>query len=241
MIILGDDFESSETDFGLLACKLVRTVLESFSNETTTKSSSSSSSLSPSKSKPHRFAENFSTLLSRTDSTKSSKFKFQLINYLNCLLACKHVGDHIMANEELNETSAREIYSIVNELVRAKQEIQLAFFLLKHFVDLFQFEYIYMKDRKFFYLVIHMMCIQTALSLESASTNALTDIDISLIAIYYQLLEDVIIILSTASPFDDGDDEDEDEDEDDEDDDLSDEDDDYLPGKKVFRDFIKFF
>lgn len=96
-----------------------------------------------------------------------------------------------------------------------------------------------MKDRKFFYFVIHVTCIQTALNLEAAGQQtSLDDTNLALMAILYQLLEDVIIILSTASPFDAGDDEeDEDEedyDDDEDDDDLDDDDDnDYLPGKKV--------
>lgn len=175
--------------------------------------------------------------MSRVDSNKS-KFKFQLVNYLNLLLSSKAVTDQVLGNEDLNETAAREIYSIMSEIFRSKQEVQLAFFLLKNFVDLFQFEYIYMKDRKFFYFIIHLTCIQMALNLENHSHHQLTDIDVSQISIYFKLLEDVIIILSTASPFDSaGEDDDDDDDESDPDGDNGDDDDDdfYTPNKKVTK------
>lgn len=186
---------------------------------------------------PHRFAVNFAMFLSKADSAKA-KFKFQLVNYVNYFLSSKTITESIVANADLSEETSTRVYSILSELFKSKHEIQLAFFLLKNFIDLFQFEYIYMKDRKFFYFVIHLLCIQTALNLENAAsslTSKLDEVDFNLMTIYYQLLEDVIIILSTASPFDDGDEdedseESEDDDEDDEDDD--DESDDRFMGKK---------
>jgi hypothetical protein len=188
---------------------------------------------------PHRFAVNFAMFLSKADSAKA-KFKFQLVNYVNYFLSSKTITESIVANADLSEETSTRVYSILSELFKSKHEIQLAFFLLKNFIDLFQFEYIYMKDRKFFYFVIHLLCIQTALNLENAASSGVTskldEVDFNLMTIYYQLLEDVIIILSTASPFDDGD-EDEDEyeeseDDDEDEDDDDDESDDRFIGKK---------
>lgn len=199
--------ESTEMDdLAFVACKLIRFVFE------TTKAVENS--------KYHKFHENFKQFLTIIDTTKS-KFKFQLINYLNSMLTCKPLTDTFQDDSDLNDFVSSKIYSILNELFKSKQEIQLAFYLLKHFLDLFQFEYIYMKDRKFFYFLIHLMCIQTALSLEEKSNGK--DADLALMSIYYQLLEDVIIILSTASPFDTVDDDNSEEDEYDDDEDEEEE------------------
>lgn len=199
---------------------------------------------------PHRFAVNFAMFLSKADSAKA-KFKFQLVNYVNYFLSSKTITESIVANADLSEETSTRVYSILSELFKSKHEIQLAFFLLKNFIDLFQFEYIYMKDRKFFYFVIHLLCIQTALNLENAASSGVTskldEVDFNLMTIYYQLLEDVIIILSTASPFDDGDEDEESEeseDDDEDEDDDDDESDDRFMGKKhvkkVFYSSLKF-
>lgn len=176
---------------------------------------------------PHRFGVNFTSLLAKIEATKTSRFKFQLINYLNCLLSSKPIQNVLLHSTELNEATSSRVYAIMEELFKSKQETQLGFYLLRHFIDLFQFECIYMKDRRFFYFLIHLMCIQTALNLEKAADpSALAEVDFSLMTIYYQLLEDVIIILSTASPFeDDEDDDDEEEEEEDEDENSSDDED----------------
>ena len=66
-----------------------------------------------------------------------------------------------------------------------------------------------MKNRNFFYFIIHLLCIEIGFTLEEANkeSNRNDPIFFKVLAdtmsVYYGLLEEIIIILSTASPFDD--------------------------------------
>jgi hypothetical protein len=142
------------------------------------------------------------------------EFKFNLINYLNYFLEQEAVSKFFTFDEKTNEQSSNLMFSILNDLFRSKlstESKELAFILLNNFVKIFQFEFIYMKNRNFFYLIIHLLCIQISLNLENAADelthNKNKDVTSpsrlsSLMSICYSLLEEVIIILSTASPFD---------------------------------------
>ena len=69
-----------------------------------------------------------------------------------------------------------------------------------------------MKNRNFFYFIIHLLCIEIGFTLEEANKESNRNHSILLkdladiISVYYGLLEEIIIILSTASPFDDNED-----------------------------------
>ncbi|RNA12963.1 neurochondrin -like protein [Brachionus plicatilis] len=100
------------------------------------------------------------------------------------------------------------VMSILSDVFKSKVKPlvqEQAFLVLSNFVSLYDFEPVYMKDRSFFYLLIHLLCIQLSLSLhKSYETNELS-VDQELMnkmSVYYGLLEQVIKILSTASPFD---------------------------------------
>ena len=67
-----------------------------------------------------------------------------------------------------------------------------------------------MKNRSFFYLIIHLLCIEIGFNLQD-SDDLNVKLDASKVvftklsdkmSIFYSLMEEVIIILSTASPFD---------------------------------------
>jgi hypothetical protein len=58
-----------------------------------------------------------------------------------------------------------------------------------------------MKNRPFFYLTINLLCIQVGLNLENISLSKDLYLIANKMSIYYSLLEEVIIILSTADPF----------------------------------------
>jgi hypothetical protein len=171
------------------------------------------------------------------------EFKFNLINYLNFFLEQDPISKFLTLDEKANEKSSNLLFNILNDLFRSKLSTdnkELAFILLSNFVKLYQFEFIYMKNRNFFYLIIHLLCIQVGLNLENASDelahnskaggeNVLMTRLADRMSIYYSLLEEVIIILSTASPFDADDDSEDEltgEEEDDTDASENDEDDD---------------
>jgi hypothetical protein len=166
----------------------------------------------------------FQSILKNISST-NERFKFCLINYLNLFLEDNRLNNEYFMNDFTSDT----LFNILNELFRSKINRtfkQLAFKLLNNFVKLFQFEYIYMKNRNFFYFIIHLLCIEIAYSLEEANqlsssnnnnkeedceeANSLKKIT-DIISVYYSLMEEIIIILSTASPFDDDPDEEKEE------------------------------
>ena len=74
-----------------------------------------------------------------------------------------------------------------------------------------------MKNRSFFYLVIHLLCIEISFSLhEEDEKKDGKDFDIfknlsDKMSVLYSLMEEIIIILSTASPFDNEESEDSDD------------------------------
>lgn len=147
----------------------------------------------------------FKSLLNAIKSN-NELFKFRLINHLNKFLEDEQVAKEYLSNEQTGEI----IFDVLNQLFKSKLNRKfkiLTFKLLNNFVKLFQFEYIYLKNRSFFYLIIHLLCIDIGYSLEETKNG----IDLSdMISIYYSLMEEIIIILSTASPFDDEDDSDDD-------------------------------
>lgn len=142
---------------------------------------------------------------------RRDEFKFTLVNYLNYFLQQKCLVTFVEKNQKLNDFVSAKTYELLNDLFRNKLNrpaTELTFYLLKNFVNIYQFEYIYLKERNFFYLIIHLLCRQINLNLEMYD-NATSSLPI--ISVYYSLLEEIIIILSTASPFDDNNDDDDDE------------------------------
>jgi len=146
--------------------------------------------------------------------TNDGLFKFCLINYLNMFLEDDSIRTYF-TSENIYDFSAENLFNILNDLFRSKISRTfrtLAFKLLNNFVKSFQFEYIYMKNRNFFYFIIHLLCIEIGFTLEEANKESNRNHSILLkdladiISVYYGLLEEIIIILSTASPFDDNED-----------------------------------
>ena len=145
-------------------------------------------------------------LLNATNNHQG-EFKFCLINSLNYFLEDEHVGKYFI-DEHLSDEASELIFKVINDLFKSKVNKsvkELAFVLLKNFVKFFNFEFIYMKNRNFFYLIIHLLCIEVGFNLETSNKSennqffgSLTDT----MSVYYSLLEEIIIILSTASPFD---------------------------------------
>ena len=161
--------------------------------------------------KSEKISKSLLYLVEEINKRQDELFKLKLINYLNYFLQESAINKFLTTDEKMNEKCSNLVFSILNDLFRSKLSSEakdLAFILLSNFVKLFQFEFIYMKNRNFFYLIIHLLCIQIGLNLENAAELAndsegsqmldLTD----KVSIYYALLEEVIIILSTASPFD---------------------------------------
>ena len=189
-----------ENDFGLIACRL-------FSN--LCKDQGLHNKYAKIKQeKIEKILKNFLNSL----NANQSEYKFCLIHYLNLFFEDPNVNQYFM-NENLSEVCSSIVFNILNNLFKSKlnkEMKQLAFVLLNNFVKNYQFEYIYMKNRNFFYLIIHMLCMEIGLSLNEAIDDDL----INRMSIYYSLMEEIIIILSTASPFEtnkSSDDEDEDE------------------------------
>lgn len=149
-----------------------------------------------------------------------NRFKFCLINNLNCYFLEDLTTREYFATDFASDL----LFNVLNDLFRSKLSRAfkvVAFKLLDQFVKLFQFECIYLKNRSFFYFIIHLLCIEISYSLEEATqaTTSNQEIDSNLtdrISIYYSLLEEIIIILSTASPFDDNEDQLDDTDEEEE-------------------------
>lgn len=141
-----------------------------------------------------------------------SEFKFNIINYLNFFLESPIIQNFVHGIE-LTDLAGDCLFNILNNLFRAKINRtykELGFILLNNFVRLYQFEFIYMKNRSFFYLIIHLLCIEIGFNLQD-SDDLNVKLDASKVvftklsdkmSIFYSLMEEVIIILSTASPFD---------------------------------------
>lgn len=141
-----------------------------------------------------------------------SEFKFNIINYLNFFLESPIIQNFVHGIE-LTDLAGDCLFNILNNLFRAKINRtykELGFILLNNFVRLYQFEFIYMKNRSFFYLIIHLLCIEIGFNLQDsddlnfkldASKVVFTKLSDKM-SIFYSLMEEVIIILSTASPFD---------------------------------------
>lgn len=118
----------------------------------------------------------------------------------------------------LNELTADCLFNILNNLFRAnisRAYKELGFILLNNFVKLFQFETIYMKNRSFFYLIIHMLCIEISFNLQDSQdpsstvpTTVIFKHSVDKMSVLYSLMEEIIIILSTASPHNEKDTED---------------------------------
>ena len=189
-----------ENDFGLIACRL-------FSNLCKDQGLHNKYA----KIKQEKIEKILKNFLNSLNAIQS-EYKFCLIHYLNLFFEDPNVNQYFM-NENLSEVCSSIVFNILNNLFKSKlnkEMKQLAFVLLNNFVKNYQFEYIYMKNRNFFYLIIHMLCMEIGLSLNEAIDDDL----INRMSIYYSLMEEIIIILSTASPFEtnkSSDDEEEDE------------------------------
>lgn len=132
-------------------------------------------------------------------------------------MQCFQIGEQQEQAEELGE----KMFNILESLFKSKHlnkmiKQRVAFVFLNNFVKMFDFEFIYMKNRNFFYLIIHLLCVEIGLCLQSSDYDqeyAINDQLVETMSVYYGLMEQVIIILSTASPFDtDSNDEENDED-----------------------------
>ena len=148
-------------------------------------------------------------LLSATHSCQS-EFKFCLVYYLNYLLQEEPASAYFSRDESMHDESSQNIFALLESLFKSKKLSKLikqrvVFVLLNNFVNKFEFEFIYMKNRNFFYLIIHLLCVEIGLNLQASDYNQDYVIDSQLVdtmSIHYSLMEQVIIILSTASPFD---------------------------------------
>ncbi len=117
-------------------------------------------------------------------------------------------------SDSLNEFASDCLFSILNNLFRGKISRpykELGVILLSNFVKLYQFEFIYMKNRSFFYFLIHLICIEVSFNLQEEADDKVTQVKEGFeifkslsdkMSVLYTLLEEVIVILSTASPFD---------------------------------------
>ena len=189
--------DDSDADFRIMACRL----LSNLCKEPATCSRSEYS-----KFKADKIVKTLRALLDFAHGSPQNEFKYCIIFYLNYLLADAQVGRYFAYDECLQERT----FGVLESLFKSKQlskviKQRVAFVLLSHFVKLVDFEFIYMKNRNFFYLIIHLLCIEIGLNLQSSDYGqecSVSDQLVDSMTIYYSLLEQIIIILSTASPFD---------------------------------------
>jgi len=161
--------------------------------------------------------------LHSTSKLAESEFKLCSIFYLNYLLQDENVMQFFISDQqdERDEEIGEVMFSILESLFKSKNlnkliKQRVAFVFLNNFVKMFDFEFIYMKNRNFFYLIIHLLCVEIGLCLQSSDYDqeyAISDQLVETMSIYYGLMEQVIIILSTASPFDTDDDDEDNDDE----------------------------
>jgi hypothetical protein len=169
-------------------------------------------------------------ILNFADISPDNEFKLCSIFYLNCLLQDENVTRCFLYDDQVREDSGETMFNILERLFKSKHlnkliQQRVAFVFLNNFVKMFDFEFIYMKNRNFFYLIIHLLCVEIGLCLQSSDYEqeyAISDQLVEIMSIYYGLMEQVIIILSTASPFDTGDTDDEDDDDEEDREDIND-------------------
>jgi hypothetical protein len=176
-----------ESDFGLIACRLFANLCkdQGLHNKYA-------------KLKQEKIEKILKLFLNSLNANQS-EYKFCLIHYLNLFFEEPNVNQYF-TNENLSEVCSNVVFNILDNLFKSKlnkEMKQLAFVLLNNFVKNYQFECIYMKNRNFFYLIIHLLCMEIGLSLNEAIDDEL----INRMSIYYSLMEEIVIILSTASPF----------------------------------------
>ncbi|CAF0887911.1 unnamed protein product [Brachionus calyciflorus] len=191
-----------DTNFPIVSCKIISNLLKDIVDD---KMKNKEFPFSKINEKIEKSFDNFFNRITKSQT----EFKFKLINYLNFFLSNDHVKNYILTNLFLNELVSKNVLLILNDVFRSKIKqniLELGFLLLNNFVNLYDFELVYMKDRNFFYLLIHLLCIQISINLQQNELKISDDL-LNKMSIYYSLLEQVIIILSTASPFDTGDDE----------------------------------
>lgn len=207
------DFNSDTEDdnFALISCKIILNLLKEI-NE-----ANKNDQDFPIAKRIDKIEDDFRNFLETTFKNQT-EFKFILINYLNYFLSDETSAQQfILQSQNLNDLTSKLVFEILNDLFKSKLKqpiTQLGFVLLNNFVKLYDFELIYMKNRNFFYLIIHLMCIQIGVCIQQCyqsgqENQVFVDNDlINKMSVYCSLLEQVIIILSTASPFDTGDEED---------------------------------
>jgi hypothetical protein len=189
-------FKTNDTDFALISCQLIKNLCKENQKEKQVKSNKSYSKI-----KSEKIGQMLFYFVERVNKDQT-EFKFFLLNYLNYFMQQEEVFGRFFNDDE--SKFADLIFNILNDLLKSKlnQEAKdLAFVLLNNFVKLYQFEYVYMKNRPFFYLTINLLCIQVGLNLENISLSKDLYLIANKMSIYYSLLEEVIIILSTADPF----------------------------------------
>lgn len=213
-VIYDFDEPAENENFAIIACKILSNLIKDIIE---TKLADDNFALSKTNEKIEESFRNFLEITSKSQS----QFKFSLINYLNFFLSDeKSIQKYLIFDQNLNYLTSKLVFEIINDLFKSRIKesiIELAFVLLNNFVKMFDFESIYLKNRNFFYLLIHLLCIQIGLNLQQNGSN---ENIINKMSIYYSLLEQVIIILSTASPFDTGDEQEDEEDQDDTDEDV---------------------
>lgn len=195
------DFDlEDEKNFEIVCCKILSNLIKEIQNKAIEEEY-------PLGEINEKILNEFRNFLNYTVSIQS-EFKFQLLNYINFFLSNDSIKNYILSNAELNDLFIDKILNILNDLFKSKVKIiiqEQGFFLLSNFVSVFDFEPVYMKDRNFFYLLIHLLCIQVSLNLQKSYETSELNVDHELtnkMSVYYYLFEQVIKILSTASPFD---------------------------------------
>ncbi len=196
------DYERSEydSDLKLVACKLFVSLCQDRPDEDTNERLDEESILK----KQKRIESCLLALINECNSNQG-EFKFSLIIYLNYFLSNNFLKAHF---QRLEKECTKKLFNVLNDLFKSKLNEtykDLALALLFNFVKLFEFESIYLINRKFFYLLIHLICIQISLNVQSDDFNKKIVDNANMLnkmSILYSLLEDVIVILSTASPFD---------------------------------------
>ena len=206
--IIFDFDQEDEKNFEIVSCKILANLIK----DSQVKAKNKDFPLCQTNKK---IQDNFEKFLK--SCSIQSEFKFKLLNYMNFFLTNESIKNYFLNNSNLNDLLITTILNILNDLFKSKVKSTIqeqGFLLLSNFVSIYDFEPIYMKDRNFFYLIIHLLCIQISLSLQKSyeTNNLKVDQDlINKMSIYYDLLEQVIKILSTASPFDTDDSEEENE------------------------------
>lgn len=197
--VIFDFDQEDEKNFEIVSCKILANLIKDIQVKAKIKDFPLGETMK-------KVQDNFEKFLKNCSS--QSEFKFKLLNYINFFLINESIKNYFLTSPNLNDLLITQVLNILNDVFKSKVKSTIqeqGFLLLSNFVSVYDFEPIYMKDRGFFYLLIHLLCIQISLSLQKSYETSQLKVDQDLMnkmSIYYDLLEQVIKILSTASPFD---------------------------------------